>query len=57
MASQALAGAHRRRVVSKDSLPLTGQAVLEPSGAGGAAREGESTSVWYQVGVGSGHLG
>ena len=44
MASHALAGARWRRAASEGSLPPTGWEALESSGAGGAAREGGSTS-------------
>ena len=39
-ASQALFGATRMRAASEGSLPQTGRAAPEPSGAVGAAREG-----------------
>ena len=53
-ASQALAGARRRRAVSEGSLLPTGQAPLAPIGAGGAAREGDRSSTRDWAGGGRG---
>ena len=52
--SQALEGARQRRAVSEGSLPPTGWAPRAPIRAGGAAREGESTSAWDRAGGGWG---
>ena len=55
---QALAGSRRIREVSEGSMTPTGQASPAPSGAGGAAREGDITSAHDQAGGGGlGRLG
>ena len=56
-ASQALAGARKRREVSEGSLPRTERAPPEQSGAEGATRKGESTSARNRAGEGSGIFG
>ena len=37
-------------MVSEGSMPLTGKAAPAPRGAGGSAKEGESTSEWDRAG-------
>ena len=52
---QSLAGSRRRWFASEGSIPPTGWASPAPSGAGGVAREGDSTSVQTRA-VGEGRV-